>query len=69
MLSTSELLAAHHDAKLLSDAHKRLAGGGPARRTYDPFRPGLRVKVDIGEGQERRVRVTWVDGESKLTSD
>jgi hypothetical protein len=63
MLSTSELLAAHHDAKLLSDARKRQAGGEPSRRPYHPFRPGLRVKVDIGEGQERRVRVTWADGD------
>jgi hypothetical protein len=62
MLSTSDLLTCHHDAKLLpaSEGRERMAGHDPeVRQQSAPFRPGLRVTIGLDGGGERAAVARW----------
>lgn len=52
MMSTTDLLACHHDAKLppAGISRDRLEQPGPAGGRLAAFRPGLRVTIGAGAG-------------------
>lgn len=68
MLSTSELLASHHDAKLRDPA--RSGGSTPYPAVSRPdvsFRAGLRVKIEIDGDNERPGMAHWASEGAVLT--
>jgi hypothetical protein len=62
MLSTSELLTCHHDAKRLPASDRRgqkASDGQEARPQPALFRPGLRVTIGLDGGEERTAVARW----------
>jgi hypothetical protein len=65
MLSTSELLACHHDAKLPPASAGREREATQVRSACNrqaPFRPGLRVTIGLDGGEERPAFARWTEG-------
>lgn len=65
MLSTADLLACHHDAKLSGASGRRerpAVSGVAVERRAASFRPGLRVTVEPGaHGGGRAATLCWDD--------
>jgi hypothetical protein len=65
MLSISEMLAYHHDAKLLpkpaADGARHEIPAARRRQPPAPFRAGLRVKIGVDAGHERGAVARWND--------